>query len=785
MALNLFKQKFTAVIIILCMTAHQAMGQSVTGRVVDESLQPIPFVNIIMQNRSDSSFICGTVTGEDGRFTIKASTSETILRLSCIGYKTTYVNAGYDAGHSGQTHDMGNITMTTENRTLGAVVVKGRIPVHKMTAGGMITTVSNTPLEKLGTVSDVLEKVPGVIRNGKTFEVFGKGEPLIYINKRQLQDKSELERLKSEDIKSIEVITSPGSRYEATVKSVIKIYTKKETGDGFGIEMQSAYYQSENTDLSELLNLKYRHGGLDIFGNIAYSINNGTYRSSTDTHVTADTIWDQAFVQKANDKQHTVEWVTGMNYAFNTKHSAGMRYTLTLTPRSRKYSTLYSDIMADGTFFDRLDNNACTYGKNRPAHAINVYYTGQIGKAEIDFNGDYMSTTSREQSEYYELSSDHDDRTVTTFSSKKSEMLAFKLSMSYPVFGGGLTAGTEYIHTSRDDEYQNIQQYIPSSMSYIKETHLAPFTEYSHDLGKRGNIMAGIRYESVAFDYFENHNHISEQSRTFGNIFPTISLSVPAGPVNLQLAYTTRTRRPAYWQLSNNVEYGNRFLLQSGNSTLRPEYIHDVSFTGLWKFLQLSLSYNDRRDAVITWAEQLEQNNAVSKFTYINIPTLKSMSVSAVFSHSIGIWMPQIMAGMTKQWLNLSTDIGTYVMNTPTWQFSMSHTLRLAQGWIVSADAWMRTKGHSENFRSVKNVGAVNISITKWMLKNRLSIQIKGKDILKTLKSKYESYAGRIHTWQGSSYDSREIMLKVIYRLNKTNSRYKGTGAGNEEKNRL
>lgn len=778
--------KLYMVAVLLCIAVFAANAQSVTGRAIDESLQPIPFASVVMLENNDSSFITGTVTGEDGRFTLPTRTEKALIRLSCIGYRTIYEECPVQEDMTdGQKHDLGDIVMHADGMTLDDVVINGRTPIHKMTQEGVSTNITGTVLEQLGTAEDVLGKIPGVIRNRKSFEVFGKGTPLIYINRRKIQDIAELERLRAEEIKNIEVITSPGSRYAATVKAVIKIYTKNVAGDGMGIDVRSAYYQSENTDIAEQMNLRYRHAGLDVFGHLDYSLSNNESQSQSNTYIVADTIWNQCFVQKTKNEQQELKCVTGLNYSFNTMHSAGIRYELSLDPRNKTNSTFYSDVMADNKYYDRLDNRSKSYGESRPVHVINMYYLGKIGKVDIDFNADWLSGTSSEHSVYYEKSADHEDRTVNTRYGKQNNMFASKLVMGHHILGGGFTAGAEFTRTSRHDDYVNEEQYVPTSRSNIKEVHLTPFIEYSHTLTKYAQLSVGARYEHVNFDYYENDVRIADQSKTFSNIFPSMSLNMQLGKIALQLAYITKTRRPDYRQLSNNVTYGNRFLLQSGNSRLKHEYIHSLSLTGLWKCLQMSLGYNDRRDAVITWAEQLEDNNAVSKFTYVNIPTLKSMTASIALSHNIGVWSPQITAGVTKQWLRLTTDIRTYRMNTPSWMFSTSHALRLAHGWIMSADAWMKTRGNDENFYSRKCVGAVNIDITKWMMKNKLSVQLRGKDIFRTLKSDNESYAGRVHTQQASSYDSREVVLKVIYRLNMTRSKYKGTGAGNEEKNRL
>ncbi len=103
---------------------------------------------------------------------------------------------------------------------LGEVVVKGNRPSYKLTAEGLQTHVQGTVLSKMGTAEDVLKHIPGLQKKNDAYEVFGKGSPIIYVNGRLLRDLSELDQLKSEDIKNVELITSPGARYDASVKAV-------------------------------------------------------------------------------------------------------------------------------------------------------------------------------------------------------------------------------------------------------------------------------------------------------------------------------------------------------------------------------------------------------------------------------------------------------------------------------------------------------------------------------------------------------------------------------------
>jgi hypothetical protein len=126
--------------------------------------------------------------------------------------------------------------MQPDTYTLGNVTVKGHVPQYQMGNEGFITNVQNTPLSQLGTADDVLKHVPGIIAKDGTYEVFGKGSPIIYINGRPMRNKKELEQLKSTDIKSIELITNPGAKYDATMGAIVKIQTIRRAGDGFSID---------------------------------------------------------------------------------------------------------------------------------------------------------------------------------------------------------------------------------------------------------------------------------------------------------------------------------------------------------------------------------------------------------------------------------------------------------------------------------------------------------------------------------------------------------------------
>ena len=233
-----------------------------TGTIIDEQGQPVAYANIAILNPVDSTLLGGGVSNESGYFAIPYEQAKVLARISYVGYKTIYKICSQS--------EVGVIRLQVDNYALKGVTVKGHVPQYQMGSEGLVTNVENTILSKLGTGEDVLTHVPGITKKDGYFEVFGKGAPLIYINGRLMRDVSELDQLKSENIKSVELITNPGAKYDASVKAVVKIRTKAAQGEGFGFDVRSSYYQSENTDLVKQLNWNYRHNNLDVFGTIYY-----------------------------------------------------------------------------------------------------------------------------------------------------------------------------------------------------------------------------------------------------------------------------------------------------------------------------------------------------------------------------------------------------------------------------------------------------------------------------------------------------------------------------------
>ena len=671
------------------------------------------------------------------------------------------------------------------SKDLGEVVVKAHLPQYKKTHEGLLTNVAGTVLSKMGTAEDVLKHVPSIVKKKDGYEVIGKGTPVIYINGRKMQDISELDNIKSSDIKSVEVIQNPGAAYDASVNAVIKIKTIKKKGEGFGFDTRSVYWYNKHDNTIQQVNMNYRHNRLNLFATYKFSDATWMQKATYNQTVHVDTLWQQHNNNEVTGRIESHRLISGFSYDFNANHSIGARYTLTSPGYSRSKDFFDSQVTADSKFYDYIKTDGLTVDKDNPSHQLNAYYNGTLGKTTIDLNTDLYFSTNRAYAYSDEQSQEHDSRNINSKNRVSNKMVATKLVITSPLLGGNLSYGAEYINTHRNDDYEvNRTDLLANSYSKLEEQTASPFIQYAR-LTPIGNITAGLRYEYVRFKYYDAGIYQPEQSRSFRNLFPAISYGAKIGKVMAQLSYSVKTSRPSYSQLSNNVSYMNRFTRQTGNPYLDNETNHRVELSGVWKFIQFMVNYRDSRNAIIYWAEQIPGNEAITMISRKNVKSLKSMTAYISAAPKIGIWAPQINLGMQKPWFTLHTDVASYRLNRPIFMGNFNNAFSLPCGITLNVDYRYQSKGNTMNVYLAKEQHVLDVSISKSFLKDAITLEIKGNDLLYICWDADLLYNQKMELLQVSKRGTRDLQLTLRYKFNTTRSKYKGTGAGNAELNRL
>lgn len=752
-----------------------------TGTIIDENRQPVPYANIYLLHPSDSTVIGGGVSNEAGIFVIPYEQPTVIARISYVGYKTTYRLCSHE--------HLGTIQIRPETMTIKGILVTGERPKVRLQGNSLIMNVEGTVMERLGTAEDVLTRVPMLAKRGEGFEILGKGAPLIYLNNRKLTDLIELRNIQSDNIRSVEVIQNPGARYDATVNAVIIVRTKRTAGEGLGVELSSWSRSGRGYANNERINMTYRTGGLELFANLFGAYNRRKSSGEFEQTIFADTLWVINNKQKNQVQNPFMEGRVGFNYQINDNHSFGGFYQNTYD-YVKTHSEYDDDLQANGNMYDRLQNSNVNRAEGAPKHQVNLYYTGKIGKLAIDFNADYTYRDQRNRNQQQELSDEYDDRDVNTYALTRSRLMAEKLFVTHPIGKGQIEVGEEYTNTRWNSSFENVEGYIANSNNEQHELTIAPFMELRQQIG-RLQLSAGLRYEHVTSEYFVGGIRRDDQSRTYNDFFPSVSLSTSVKKVQLSFSYAKRTRRPSYWQLSSDVIYENRLNMQTGNPYLKPVKYHNVNAMAMWKWLYLTVNFSHCDDPILYTVESLESDCKVNLVTHKNYDYADWITITLGAQKNVKLsnkvtWTPQYNISLMKPWLKTVFNGQEKSFSHPMLTLQLGNIVALPDDWLLQADFNMHTHGNTGSNIYVDGTNPMlSLSISKDLFQHRLNIKLTGNDLFNGGINHVMLYSNRMMFRKTEDNDSRCVQLSLRYRFNVTPSKYKGTGAGNAEKNRL
>lgn len=248
----------------------------------------------------------------------------------------------------------GKTSVLDTTQELNEVVVKAYRPVSRVTREGFVYSVKGTPLAQSGSLTEVLGQMPMVKKSATGYEVVGKGTPLFYLNGRRVYDISDLDNIAAKDVKNVEVITSPGVQYDASVTSIIKITTASNALEGLTVNARSTWHQNRHGSWVEQLDLRYNAKRWTIYDNVKYQADKDqTWKDLTQT-VHADTLWREASAEREYRKQQTLTNIFGIDYKLGEENYIGGRYSLTYNLKNDMDLESTNDISANSKHYDLL-----------------------------------------------------------------------------------------------------------------------------------------------------------------------------------------------------------------------------------------------------------------------------------------------------------------------------------------------------------------------------------------------------------------------------------------------
>ena len=746
------------------------------GTIIDEQGLPVAYANVAVLNPADSTLLCGGVSNESGFFIIPIDQANILARISYVGYKTIFMQCNNT--------ELGTIRIMPETMTLKGVVVKGEIPQYKMTTGGMTVDIQNSLLKDVGTADDVLSMLPQVQGSDGNFTVFAKGTPEIYINNKKVRNAKELKQLKSDNIKSVDVISSPGAKYDAEVNAVIRIKTIHPQGEGFSVEAFSQVANNTKWTTYDDLSMKYRQDGLELFSTVTFyndhhSEDNrvGFESNLNGDHITLDQTCPNIFWYS------DISGEVGISYDFNDNNSLGFKYSLEGSIYMKGDAKCVQTINRNGSLEGIVDQWMETRESDGPIHETNIYYVGKAGKLGIDFNGSWLWNKRVRNDMETERSEQLEDRDIHIHNVDHRNMLAGKLVLSYPVWKGNLSIGSEVTHTHSYGTNENEEHYVKSSDDDIKESNLAGFAEYELQLGK-WSINGGVRYEYVSTDYHSFGQYQEEPSRKYNELFPNLSVNWQKGKWGAEISYNKRIKRPSYYMLSSYIQYDNRYEVEGGNPLLRPTIRQDIDLRLNYSWLSLSAGYTQNKDMFFSFGSLYEQGSDVVIWTRRNFEHHEALHASIVVSPKFGFYQPTLTLSYWQQHFPTKYSGVGLALDKPDWNISL-------RNWFVideSAKAMLYIRyvsSYDYGFTRNSHKFNVDLRLQKSFLGDKLTAIVYAYDIFKTLREKWQAVYPVAAMTKDAYVYTQKFGVSLTYKFNSTRSKYKGTGAGNAEKNRL
>lgn len=674
---------------------------------------------------------------------------------------------------SGQTKE-DNDSTTIE--TLQEVIVTAP-STTKLVGTTLVTTIAGTGLQNLGTCLDVLSQLPLISVKDGSVEVTGKGSPEIYIDGRPMRDGEELKRLQSATLRKVELLMAPGAMYSSETRAVLKIYTKRNLIDGLSLTERVEVTARRRWSANDLLDLNYRFGHWDIFMSGTVARNNSLIKGKT-----TNILEYKGEKTEIGSSQHNTYPSTngtlkgGFNYSDDSMSFGGY---YRFNPERGDYTNTGSEWINSAPPILR---NIYRSIQGR-SHYASIYFDDTFSEGySLHFDGDFRKACSDESILTSFPSAEWHD--VTSKSHRNSKLLAGKLYLTAPLWGGETVFGTQASHTHTALDYrmlnEEVSQYIPSSLTDARQTSAALFASWNRYFGKLA-LTAGLRYEYVDYEFDVNGEKDVEVSRKHNLFTPDVSLSWNFNEqTQVAMSYRLSTIRPPYSQLTGSLGYVGRHEIEGGNPALKDERMHDIQLFGMWKDFMFQGDFTRSLDSYAFVKRIYPADDLQLLLQPINI-NVSAVDMYLVWTKTIRSWTPNVTLGMHRQWL----EIEGRKYDRPIFSYFFENLLALPRGWTVTLNAYGQTKGELQTNCFGTTFCSVDASVSKSFLDKSLQLKMTATDIFDSANNDWTMHTFGVFMDKRQTYDRRGVSLSIIYRLNPRQSKFKGSSAAEEEMKRL
>lgn len=636
----------------------------ITGQVFDTlSKEAVGFATIVLLNPKDQKEVNGNITEDDGKFKlseVKVGTYD--LQLSFIGYKTRMYR-GITLTPKKPDVNLGKLYLVADNVLLDAVEVVEEAAVIENRIDKIVYNADKDVTSTGGDAADVLRKVPLLsvdfdgnvsLRGSSNLQILINGKPSGMFSANVADA---LKMLPADQIKTVEVITTPGAKYDGEGSGgIINIITKKKSIEGLtGSVSASAGNRQNNTNLS--LSAAKGRFGMNANGSVRYSVPNDS-----------ETSFSRIDQVNGATRTFTQEGITNSS-RIGFRGTAGAFYDI------NAYNAINTSFQLGGFSFDQDGESLVNF--NDPASGFIQEYLrtsdGMRGRNSFDWTTDYTKTfpqKGRELALAFQLSGNNQNNNVdytqqniinaTDFEEEgrndgDNREYIYQIDYTHP-FGKKLkleTGAKSIIRRINSDYSYNLlsgEDITPFRSDIFKYNQdvMAGYLSFNWTISDKWGIVAGTRYEGTEIDgEFVNDGGRFENS--YNNILPSIILSRKLkGFSSLKLSYTQRIQRPSLFFINPYTDAADRRNVTLGNPQLDPETVdqYELAYNNYIKgvVVNVAVFYRQTNDIIesfltvddegisVTNYQNIGQNNSVGFNFFSSAKIKKQLTIRGGFN---------------------------------------------------------------------------------------------------------------------------------------------------------
>jgi len=682
-----------------------------------------------------------------------------------------------------------SIVETSINALDEIVIVKKKV-LYTQKSDRMVFNVENSIVSEGGTALDVLSRAPGVVvsQDGE-LSIRGQQGVGVMINGKltQLSQKELANYLKSttsSNIKQIEVITNPSSKYDATGKAgIINIILKKPSNSGLKGTVFTSYGRGRKNRTNSGINLSYNKDKFGVYGNYSYTFRGEEERKKYDQIQYTDNT-RQEIVTKNYQNATTDEPLTSNNFKIGTTYEISPKTNLEVYVDAKigRYENIANGRNTLLNTQNQLQFDALTYNDSK--EKWNDYTYAFSGVHKFDTEGrnmafDFEYETSKFRSNQFQSAQNTDQSNSTVVNDRRgfipSQLKVFtgKVDFTNPLkekesIEWGFKAGLKNNDNPSVYEYNENNQWIIDANSTnhfeYKEQIYAAYANYKYQMEKL-NIQGGLRTEYTAINILQKTLN-EEHKDDYLKWFPSVSMKYEFNENNsVHASYSKRINRPSQFDLNPFRFYDDSFNYSQGNPNLVPEITHAAEIGYAWKSTFMASVYFSKTKDVFTEVYVYNPATNTTVTSQINVDKSYNYGVNITNTNEIYKWwsLNTLFNVFENKFMGntVNTDIIDPII---TFNLSAQNAFTISETWKAEANAQYQSKSNLGIYERA-DFFDFSIGISKQVLANKGNIKLNFTDIFNTNNFDIKSVIGQTGINKQYELDNRIATIAFTYRI--------------------